>query len=124
MRYWLRILHDFGHINPKEFVGSFYLSYHGFHIDAKKAILAATLNSTSRSFTGFILVLYLASLGFGLGDIGLITSIGLMCGAASLLPSGRLADRLGRSRAMICSVFLSIFGTVVYLFSNSFYSFV
>jgi len=124
LRYWLRILHDFGHINPKEFVSSFYLSYHGFHVDAKKAILAATLNATSRSFSGFVLVLYLASLGYTLRDIGLITSIGLMCGAASLLPSGRLADYLGRARAMVCSVFLSIFGTVIYIFSNSFFTFV
>lgn len=110
-------------MHPKEFIGSFYTSYRGFELDAKRAVFAATLNSTSRSFSGFILVLYLASLGYGLGEIGLITSIGMWLGAATLLPSGRLADRLGRSRAMACSVCLATVGMLVYMASNSFATF-
>lgn len=70
-----------------------------------------------------IWVLYLSFKGMSLAQIGLIEGIFHITGLISEVPSGALADLLGRKKSIVIGRVLSLISSIMLLFSNSFMMF-
>lgn len=77
----------------------------------------------SFDITSGIWVLYLAHKGMSLAQIGLLESIFHMTGVITEIPSGAVADLIGRKRVLVLGRIMSLVSAVVMLFSNTFIGF-
>jgi len=64
---------------------------------------------------GPVFPLYLAELGAGAADIGLVFGIGNVAGALCVLPAGAIADRWGRKSVIVATGVLGLVGTLSFL---------
>ncbi len=64
---------------------------------------------------GPVFPLYLAELGAGAADIGLVFGVGNVAGALCVLPAGAVADRWGRKAVIVASGVLGLAGTLSFL---------
>ena len=74
--------------------------------------------------TSAIWVLYLGYKGMSLTQIGLLESIFHITGFISEIPTGAMADLIGRKRIIVFGRFTALISAVIMLFSNSFIGFV
>lgn len=73
--------------------------------------------------TSAIWVLYLSYKGMSLTQIGLIESIFHITGFISEIPTGAMADLIGRKRLIVLGRVTALISAVVMLYSNSFWGF-
>jgi MFS family permease len=73
--------------------------------------------------TSAIWVLYLGYKGMSLTQIGLLESIFHITGFISEIPTGAMADLIGRKRIIVLGRFTALISAVIMLFSNSFIGF-
>lgn len=74
--------------------------------------------------TGFgpFIVIYLAANGWQQGQIGLVLTAGSLCGMASQLPDGAIADRVRSKRAIVAVALVLIAGGgLVFFLSHAFW---
>ncbi|GAB6168877.1 MFS transporter [Clostridium carnis] len=77
----------------------------------------------SFDITSGIWVLYLAHKGMSLVQIGFLESIFHITGLISEVPTGVIADLLGRKKAIVFGRVASLISALIMLFSNSFFGF-
>lgn len=88
----------------------------------KKQIFKLYLSTTfeSLSLGGASWVALLAMRGYTIAEIGVIEAIFHCVSLCGEIPSGVIADVLGRKKTMVLSRVMSVFSAVAMLFSNSF----
>lgn len=78
------------------------------------------LRSLSQGFLAIIVPLYLALLGFGAVQIGVLFAAGALAGAVLTAVVGMLSDRLGRTAVLVAIAVLSVGGGLAFALSGDF----
>jgi MFS family permease len=73
----------------------------GLSSNAKRYLACTIFRSVSISIWWLLYNLYLTSMGFDVGFIGLANTLGLAVCIVCSLPAGLIADRIGRKRALV-----------------------
>lgn len=91
----------------------------------KRNIILDYINSfiTNLNMQSSVWVLYLAYCGLNLAEIGIVEGIYHATGIIFEIPSGAVADLLGRKKSMVLGRLCIAVSCVVMLFSNSFWHF-
>lgn len=97
-----------------------------FILERDAKILLGVNFFTSVAFTiySFTLPLYLLTLGYSPPVIGLLTAIGIITMLLVVLPSGYIADRLGRRVPIIAGSLIAGFSFFLFVLMNNFFVFV
>src|SRR5688500_16593276 len=80
--------------------------------DAQRIYAAGFIRSASVSLVGVTLAIYLARVGFSLGQIGLLIGVGLVGSAVATVFVSVRGDGLGRRRTLIGLTLLTMLGYV------------
>jgi MFS family permease len=89
----------------------------GLSGNAKRYLACTIFRSVSISIWWLLYNLYLTSMGFDVGFIGLTGTLGLAVCIVCSLPAGLIADRIGRKRALVIGLIgmvLCRFGTAIF----------
>jgi len=86
--------------------------------DRRLLLTCAFLRALATGLIGVLLGLYLARLGFGAGEIGLVIGAGLSGAASSALFVTFLGDRFGRRRALVLLALLAATGGIALMFTG------
>lgn len=78
---------------------------------------------SSFDITSGIWVLYLGYKGMSLIQIGILESIFHITGFISEIPTGAMADLIGRKRLIVLGRTTALISTIIMLYSNSFWEF-
>jgi len=78
--------------------------------DQARLCLAAFLRSLGVGMTGVLLGIYLGSIGWRIGRVGLLVTVGLAGGAAGTLAISLFAERFGRRRTLVALGLLTTLG--------------
>jgi MFS family permease len=73
----------------------------GLNSNTKRYLAGAILHSMGNSIWWLLYNLYLTSMGFDVGFIGLTDTLWLIACIVCSLPAGRISDRIGRKRALV-----------------------
>jgi MFS family permease len=87
-------------------------------LDRRILFITAFVRSTTTSFVGVVIAVYLARLGLGGAALGTIVSVGLLGAAIAALLATLLADRVGRRRSLVTLALLSAAGTLLFAASG------
>ena len=98
--------------------------FRGFRRDAKKMIAAGLIDNMAMAINGFVLVLYLNSLGFSNVVFGGLSLIMEVSQVIVLLGSGFLADRFGRKKTILFGFILGTLGMMHFAFFSSLPAFI
>lgn len=99
-------------------------NFRGFRRDAKRMISAGLIDGMASALLGFVLVLYLNSLGHPNVVFGTLSLIMEVSQVVVLLGSGFLADRLGRKKTILFGFALGMLGMMHFAFFSSVPAFV
>ncbi len=78
---------------------------------------------SAMNITSAIWVLYLAYKGMNLIEIGLLEGVFHLTGLVAEVPTGALADLLGRKKVIVLGRVSSIISAIIFLFSSNFFAF-
>jgi MFS family permease len=93
--------------------------------DWKKNVIVFRYNSIFNWYQGFIgvwVLIWTRYLSFT--QIGIIYSVGLLASVLLDLPTGSLADLIGRKKTVIIGRFVGIVGYIIFSFANNFWLFI
>ncbi len=94
---------------------SYFDRIRGLSSNAKLFLICAIFRSIGMSIWWLLYNLYLISMGFDVGFIGLTKTLGLVVCIACSLPAGLIADHIGRKRALI----IGLIGMVLFRFGTA-----
>jgi MFS family permease len=98
--------------------------FRGFRRDAKQMIATGFMDNMSFAIIGFVLVLYLNSLGYSNVVFGALSLIMEVSQVIVLLASGFLADRFGRKKTIMFGFALGTLGLMHFAFFSSLPAFI
>lgn len=98
--------------------------FRGFRRDAKQMIATGFMDNMSFAIIGFVLVLYLNSLGFSNVVFGVLSLLMEVSQVIVLLASGYLADRFGRKKTILFGFALGTLGMMHFAFFSSLPAFI
>jgi len=96
-------------------ISSYFDRIQGLSSNAKLFLVCAVFRSVTVSIWKLLYNLYLISMGFDVGFIGLTSTLWLITAITCSLPAGLIGDRIGRKRALVIGLIgmvLCRFGTV------------
>jgi MFS family permease len=98
--------------------------FRGFRRDAKQMIATGFMDNMSFAIIGFVLVLYLNSLGYSNVVFGALSLIMEVSQVIVLLASGFLADKFGRKKTIMFGFVLGTLGLMHFAFFSSLPAFI